>query len=238
MVLLPWVEGQYLRPPSPPREEDEEEDDDDLRLPGDYDGFILVTDIDDTLRHTTLLNVISSRFRQRRIHRVRHALFEAARRGIPVVYLSAASARLMRRTNQRFLSRYPRGVLYDRVDMPWSAFLPWRQVHTQSRFKRCVLRKLVAAYPYARLLCLGDNRYGDAIAYSDICDRVLIRRIPGTSADRNLPPRFDGRVFRRYDRRTLTALLPSEEAAAAEEEEGKGIVYIPSLAGVPVGRSV
>jgi phosphatidate phosphatase APP1 len=67
----PWVDdGEWSR-----RLPGDADADADNVLPGDYDGFILVTDIDDTLRHTSLRNVVSSRFRQRHIRRVRRALF-------------------------------------------------------------------------------------------------------------------------------------------------------------------
>ncbi len=120
-------------------------------LPRDYDGHILISDIDDTLRHTSLFNVLSSKFPQRRVRHARRTLFRIAERGVPIVYLSAAPARWMRTTNERFLSDFPLGVLIDRENLGIGGLNPFNQTRSQGNFKRNVLKHIAKAYPHSTL---------------------------------------------------------------------------------------
>jgi hypothetical protein len=197
-----------------------------------YNGYILVCDIDDTLRHTHLFNVFAPSLPQRRVRRALRTVSRVARRGVPVVYLSAAPARWLRATNERFLSKFPRGVLIDRTEMTWRDWNPFGQPESQRMFKRTVLRQLVATYPRARLICLGDNRYGDPRAYSGLCDRTFIRRAIGS--DRNVPSGFQGMRFRRYDRKMRSAIVQGVPRRLTHRRQW--VVRVSGFPGIRVGR--
>lgn len=83
-------------------------------------------------------------------------LWAVHRRGVPIVYLTAARSDA-RRLNAAFLRRhFPPGRL---IDCPRA----WQRRRTA--FKRHVLRRLARAHPGATLVCLGDDAHADPQVY-------------------------------------------------------------------------
>lgn len=99
-------------------------------------------------------------------------------------------------------------------------------------FKRTVLRQMVATYPRARLICLGDNRYGDPRAYTGVCDRIFIRK--AIRSNRNIPAEFSGTVFRRYNRAIQSKVVRGVPRRMAHRRHW--VVRIPGYTGIRVGR--
>ena len=139
----------------------------------DYDGVILVSDIDDTLRNTPVVSVVGEVLVGRQAQwepydGVLGLFHRVAELGIPIVYLSAAPFTLMAEMNTRFLSRFPRGLLVmNRHAAPLAT--------AQRAYKEATIRKLKNIYQKATLVCLGDNKYMDAHVYGGHCTSRFIR---------------------------------------------------------------
>lgn len=200
-------------------------------IPINYRGEILVTDIDHTLRRTTFRTFLPFA-RQIRIPGARRLVARVAARGAPVVYLTAAPARLFRRVNKRFLRRFPRGTLVDRPGLGLADLNPIGQAHAQAKFKVKILRRIRRRFPVARIVCLGDDRFGDAIAYSGRCHASFVRR--AVQSSKNVPREFSGERFRRYndpgfEEHVLAHIGP-------ERLPPGRLMHLPGVDSAPVGR--
>lgn len=202
----------------------------DTYLPSDYGGRILVCDIDHTLRRTRIWNALPF-VRQHRIHHARRLVRRVAEQGIPVLYLSAAPA-WFRSQNQKFLAKFPQGTLIDRTGMGLVDLDPFDQPRIQGLYKARVLRRVRRAYPQAKLVCIGDDRYGDAYAYTGNCHDTYIRR--DRRASSNYPYGFTGQRFRKYDEATERSVA---EVAGRASAHGARI-RVPRIECTPVGRIV
>lgn len=129
-------------------------------VPPSYDGPILVTDIDDTLRRTSDIDLEEDLARLGDPAMAVdgcHALVHAcASLGVPVLYLTLGSDAI-RAQNHQFLAGFPRGVLVD--------FPSHRDASQRSFFKGRVLEQLRRDFPRAWLVCLGDNMGQDPLVY-------------------------------------------------------------------------
>jgi hypothetical protein len=102
------------------------------------------------------------------------------RTGVPIVYLTAAPLSQYRRINAHFLRthRFPAGPILHRPDGNRDA---------NAVFKTQTIAALRRRLPGARLICLGDNLTGDAVAYGGgRCRCAVIRKVRPWGAD-NLP---------------------------------------------------
>lgn len=190
-----------------------------LALPRDYDGPIFVSDIDDTLRETQVTDIVKGTT-QEPIPGAKELLEEVAARGVPVVYLSAGPSRIAS-LNDEFLAQLPPGVLLARSSLaPSDLDLRNRsQARTQGDFKTARLAELRAAFPKAQLIGLGDDKYGDAIAYTRAGATAFIRDVrPG---DDNLPAGFAGTQTRAYDAAFRARVLAAVDGAIGTSDAFK-----------------
>lgn len=198
-----------------------------LALPRDYDGPIFVSDIDDTLRHTSYADVARG-VTQEPIPGAQALLAEVAELGVPIVYLSAAAERI-RAHNREFLAQLPPGVLLDNATARPVDALPNNgfRARRQSNYKSSTLAELQQVFPNAKLFGLGDDKYGDAMAYTRAGAVAYIRDV--ASHDANLPANFEGtRVtaytpeFREQVKRDLSgAIATSRSCGGTPCEENK-----------------
>lgn len=167
-----------------------------LALPRDYDGPIFVSDIDDTLRHTSYADVARGVTRPA-IEGSEALLSDVAAMGVPIVYLSAAADRI-RAHNREFLSQLPEGVLLDNPNFTAVDMLPKNglRARRQGNFKSTALGELLQTFPNAKLFGLGDDKYGDAAAYTRAGATTYIRDV--LPHDANLPANFDGTRVNAY----------------------------------------
>src|SRR5690606_5582506 len=116
---------------------------------------------------------------------------EVAAMGIPIVYLSAGPQNI-RSHNREFLAQLPEGVLLDNPKMTPVDALPKNglRARRQGNFKSGTLGELQQTFPNAKLFGLGDDKYGDARAYTRAGATAYIRDV--ASHDANLPANFDG----------------------------------------------
>jgi cardiolipin synthase A/B len=179
-----------------------------MMLPADYDGPIFVSDIDDTLRDTSVGDVVTGH-RQTPFPGATEALQAAAKLGIPIIYLSAGPDRI-RLANLDFLSQLPPGILLDREHAGLKDLDPRNeeQARSQGFYKQAVLGQLKQTFPDAQLFGFGDDKFGDAYAYTRQGATSFIHDVrPGND---NLPADFDGTLVKSYDAdflKTLTASL-------------------------------
>lgn len=137
-----------------------------LALPRDYDGPIFISDIDDTLRATRVVDVARGD-NEHPVPGARELLEGVARRKVPIVYLSAAPT-AMGTYNDRFLSQLPEGILLSREQIALRGLLPTRsaQARAQGDFKARQIAALKRVFPKAKLFGLGDAKFGDRDAYA------------------------------------------------------------------------
>lgn len=137
-----------------------------------------MTDIDDTLRPTDYKTFLPGSKMTEPYQDVKTFLQRlATEKNYPIVYLSAAPARMTWNTNVAFLdAHFPRGRLFQRDGF----FVSWSS-DAQAKYKAMVLKELRKVFPEACFLCIGDDKYNDPSAYKD-CNRVFIRCVEG--ADR------------------------------------------------------
>lgn len=126
----------------------------------DYDGAIMVVDIDDTLRDSRHWNRKNPRAlaTAQPIPGVKALLRKISRRGVPILYLTAAR-KSVRTFNVAFLRQLPRGRLLDRRNED--------PTYDHGSFKTEAILSLKRRYPRARLVCLGDDAYRDPQAYGE-----------------------------------------------------------------------
>jgi len=189
-----------------------------LVLPKDYDGPIFVCDIDDTLRDTSVIDIATGKT-QKPIDGAREMLQSVADRGIPIVYLSAGTERI-RVQNEAFLDQMPRGVLLDRDGMGSLNPFGDAQARDQAAYKGGRLADLEKAFPKAQLFGLGDDKYGDAMAYTQQGVTAYIHAvIPG---DDHLPADFHGVVTKQYTPEFLQQVAGDLDAAIAKSSSFGG----------------
>jgi len=165
-----------------------------LVLPRDYDGPIFISDIDDTLRNTNLGDLVTGHT-QEPIAGAKELLGSVASRGVPIVYLSAGVDRI-RPQNEEFLGQLPQGILLDRDHLGFRDVLPFGQASAQGNYKAGVIEQIKKAYPHAQLFGLGDDKYGDALAYTKEGATAYIHDVqPGNA---NIPKDFHGTITKEY----------------------------------------
>jgi hypothetical protein len=165
-----------------------------LVLPKNYDGPIFISDIDDTLRDTNLGDLVTGHT-QEPIAGAKDLLQSVAGRGVPIVYLSAGVDRI-RPQNEGFLSQLPPGILLDRSHLGFRDVLPFGQASAQGNYKAGVIEQLKQTYPNAQIFGLGDDKYGDALAYTKEGAKAYIHDVvPGNS---NIPKDFSGVITKEY----------------------------------------
>ncbi|MHB2018457.1 MAG: phospholipase D-like domain-containing protein [Candidatus Xenobia bacterium] len=168
-----------------------------LALPRNYDGPVFVCDLDDTLRPTKVTALLAGHTQQP-IAGVTGLLNGVAQLGVPIVYLSAGSFHL-HTANEKFLSQLPPGVLLDRDQSLWQQIRATNHssAASQGGYKASVLAALQQACPQVKLFEIGDDKYGDAIAYQQHGTMAYIHNVDGTQ--RNLPKGFHGVVTDDYN---------------------------------------
>jgi len=183
-----------------------------LVLSADYAGPILIVDIDDTLRLTHKKDVVADR-QIPPIDGAVELLQKAAALGVPVVYLSAAPDQI-HRYNERFLAQFPSGILMDREKTGLGDLNRdnQKQAEYQGAYKARSIRALKSEFPKARLFGLGDDRYGDAIAYTREGVRAYIRDAPQAN---NIPDGFNGVITQTYDAAFIAKVTKELEEALA-----------------------
>jgi uncharacterized protein DUF2183 len=165
-----------------------------LVLPHNYDGPIFISDIDDTLRDTSLGDLVTGKT-QEPIPGAKDLLGSVASRGVPIVYLSAGVDRI-RPQNEEFLSQLPPGILLDRDHLGLGDLNPFGQAKAQGDYKAGVIEQLKKAYPNAQLFGIGDDKYGDAMAYTKEGATAYIHDVvPG---NKNIPKDFHGTITKDY----------------------------------------
>ena len=184
-----------------------------LALPRDYDGPIFISDIDDTLRDTSISDVVMGKT-QKPIPGSRELLEQVAAQGIPIVYLSAGTERI-RPTNENFLAQMPPGIVLDNQDFGVEHMLPInsKQARDQAAYKSATIAELKAAFPRAQFFGLGDDKYGDAIAYTNMGVKAYIHDV--RAGDANIPAGFNGVKTNAYDSGFIDRVVADLKAAVA-----------------------
>lgn len=186
-----------------------------LMLPANYDGPIFVSDIDDTLRPTQVEKIVEGAT-QAPIPGAQEILQGVQDLGVPIVYLSAGTTRI-HGANSDFLAQLPKGILLDNQDWkPNTDDLDnTKSAHNQAAYKLSVLLKLKATYPKAQIFGLGDDKFGDAIAYTKAGAKAYIHDV--YPDDHNIPADFSGTKTLTYSpefRATLLGELKQARAAS------------------------
>lgn len=182
-----------------------------MALPSNYDGPIFISDIDDTLRDTSKVSLAMGDT-QPPVDGAPELLAGVAEKGVPIVYLSAAPAKLGT-ANDEFLKQLPAGVLLSRETVGLSALDPRNKVQAQQQgeFKGRVLAMLKTMYPNAKLFGLGDDKFGDAQAYTRHGGVAYVRDVQAD--DDNLPADFNGVKTAQYDEAFRSRVLSDLDGA-------------------------
>jgi hypothetical protein len=182
-----------------------------LMLPRDYSGPVFIVDIDDTIRATNPLDVLDPDRAKKSelggpIAGAKEILEGVAALGIPIVYLSAGPTAI-HTENEEFLKQFPQGILLDNQD--WHLSLRELSNHDsaidQAAYKRAVLERIKATFPNAKLFGIGDDKYGDAMAYTETGVRAWIHDVKPDHA--NVPGDFTGQLTPNYSRSMIDQLL-------------------------------
>jgi hypothetical protein len=188
-----------------------------LVLPRDYDGPIFISDIDDTLRDTDIPSILKGK-RQSPIDGVQAIFSGVAGMGVPIIYLSAGTTAIHSQ-NEDFLTQLPPGILLDNQD--WKFGLsdlsnPVSAKH-QAAYKYGVLQKIQETYPKSKPYGIGDDKYGDALAYTKAGVRAFIHDVaPAHANDPDyVPANFSGVKTPTYTDAFRVSLL-AELAAAVK----------------------
>lgn len=195
-----------------------------LALHRDYDGPIFVSDLDETIRHTSKVDIVTQR-RQPPIEGAKEVLDAVASHGVPIVYLSVGLDRY-RQVNEDFLQQLAPGILLDRANFGLRDANPRNasQARIQAYHKQQVLAELRKAYPNAKLFGLGDDKYGDALAYTRQGVTAYIHDVrPGNN---NLPADFTGTMVKNYDAAFINR-VSSDLKAAIETSASFGGTPVP-----------
>lgn len=190
-----------------------------LALPQDYDGPIFISDIDETLRMTKYSKVLNGEV-QPPIEGAEEILAGVAKLGAPIIYLSAGAPNI-RPANEKFLSQFPPGVLLNQDDYPLENLAPDNGLRTklQADYKSSMLAELRKAYPHAKIFGLGDDKYGDAIAYANAGATAYIHNVDPTQ--KNLPADFKGVVTDVYSKDFVAKVL-GDVAASVKQSTSFG----------------
>lgn len=190
-----------------------------LALPKDYDGPIFISDIDETLRMTKYGKVLNGDV-QPPIEGAKELLEGVSAQGAPIVYLSAGAPNI-RPSNEKFLAQLPPGVLLNQDDYPLENLAPDNALRTklQAEYKTQMLNALREAYPNAKLFGLGDDKYGDAIAYQNAGATTYVHNVDATQ--KNLPPGFHGVVTNVYSK-DFIAKVEADVGAAVKTSRSFG----------------
>jgi hypothetical protein len=191
-----------------------------LVLPRDYDGPIFISDIDDTLRSTDIKEIVEGE-RQPPIPGVDTILKGVARVRVPIIYLSAGTTAIHSQ-NEDFLSQLPPGILLDNQDWRFglSDLSNAASAAHQAGYKYGVLLKIRETYPNAKLYGIGDDKYGDALAYTKAGVRAFIHDVaPAHAKDPDyVPANFSGVKTPTYTDAFSIALL-AEIAGAVKDSK-------------------
>jgi uncharacterized protein DUF2183 len=191
-----------------------------LVLPRDYDGPIFVSDIDDTLRATDAPSLLKGK-RQAPIDGVEAILSGVATMGVPIVYLSAGTTAIHSQ-NEDFLSQLPPGILLDNQDWEFglSVLSNADSAAHQAAYKYGVLQKIQETYPKSKPYGIGDDKYGDAIAYTKAGVRAFIHDVVPSHANdpHYVPANFSGMKTPSYTDKFRSALL-AEIAGAVKDSK-------------------
>ncbi len=190
-----------------------------LALPKDYDGPIFVSDIDDTLRPTKLGDIVAGET-QEPIPGAKELLDGVAKRGVPIVYLSAGFS-AMGTLNDEFLKQMPEGILLARPKMALADLSPSNhtQAERQGDYKAQRLAELREAYPKAKFFGLGDDKYGDAMAYAKAGANAYIHDV--RAGNDNIPAGFHGVMTKDYDDAFRAKLLGDLDQVIAGSDSFK-----------------
>ena len=154
---------------------------------------------------------------------------QVASKGVPIVFLTAATRADMRSINRTFLLSFPKGFLIDR---------PTQDESPNALFKTRILHSIREAYPHASLVCMGDNMTGDAIAYQVCSGGSFIRKVTPW-CKRNRPRNWDRHLeYEDYDRGTRDHILHRINQLKRGTGSAHGrVVFIPRVHGEYVGHS-
>ena len=184
-----------------------------LALPKNYDGPVFVCDIDDTLRATNPLDLVAGKT-QPPIEGAKELLQAVAAQGVPIVYLSAGTSS-MHGLNEAFLDQLPKGVLLDRQHLGLTGLNPLNsaQADMQGDYKTAVLDQLKTTFPNVKLFGLGDDKYGDASAYTRAGATTYIHDVKPDHS--NLPADFHGTLTPTYTPAFIQKVSSDLKAATA-----------------------
>jgi hypothetical protein len=194
-----------------------------LVLPREYDGPIFISDIDDTLRATDIPKVLNGE-RQPPIDGVEAIFSGVVDMGVPIIYLSAGTTAIHSQ-NEDFLAQLPPGILLDNQD--WEIGLSdlsnAESAEHQAAYKYGVLQKIRETYPNSKLFGIGDDKYGDALAYTKAGVRAFIHDVaPAHANDPDyVPTNFSGVKTQSYTDAFRIALL-TEIADAVKDSKALG----------------
>lgn len=180
-------------------------------LPKDYDGPLFVSDIDDTLRPTQIMDVLKG-VTQGPIAGARELLEGVAARGVPIIYLSAGPQAIGEQ-NDDFLKQMPKGILLARGQMDLGAYSPRNsdQAESQGNYKAKRLKEIKATFPNAQIFGFGDDKYGDANAYTEVGATAYIHDV--RKGDDNIPADFKGTQTKDYDEKFRNKVLGDLDVA-------------------------
>ncbi len=138
----------------------------------------------------------------------------AASMGVPVVYLSAGTSAI-HEVNTRFLEQLPAGILLDNLDLSLTGVITDNSPLDQAAYKTAVLQKIRDTYPNAKIFGFGDDKYGDAIAYTRVGAKAYIHDVKPDDA--NIPSNFVGVKTREYDAAFQQKILADMRAAIPQD---------------------
>jgi cardiolipin synthase len=185
-----------------------------LALPKNYDGPVFICDIDDTLRATNPIDLVTGKT-QPPIEGAKELLQAVAAQGVPIVYLSAGTSS-MHSLNEAFLDQLPKGVLLDRQHLGLAGLNPLNsaQADAQGDYKTEVLDQLKTTFPNVKVFGLGDDKYGDASAYTRAGATAYIHDVKPDHS--NLPADFHGTLTPSYTPEFIQKVASDLKAATAQ----------------------
>lgn len=194
-----------------------------LVLPRDYDGPIFISDIDDTLRATDITKIVEGE-RQPPIDGAAGIVSGVADMGVPIIYLSAGPTAIHSQ-NEDFLAQLQPGILLDNQDWEFGLrdLSNAESAEQQADYKYGVIQTIQKTYPKSKLFGIGDDKYGDAIAYTKAGMRAFIHNVvPAHANDPDyVPANFSGVKTSSYTNSFRDAVLV-EIAGAVKDSKVPG----------------
>jgi hypothetical protein len=191
-----------------------------LVLPRDYDGPVFISDIDDTLRATDIPSILKGD-RQPPIDGVEAILSGVAGMGVPIIYLSAGTTAIHSQ-NEDFLSQLPPGILLDNQDWKFglSDLSNADSAAHQAAYKYGMLQKIRETYPRFKPYGIGDDKYGDALAYTKAGVKAFIHDVAPAHANdpHYVPANFSGVKTPSYTDAFRIALLADIAGAVKDSK--------------------